>query len=70
MVSLANEHNASCGCKASDRFAQPSPVSEFRSDLWLVDAVERCGSIGIGTGIGIDVEVGHCVSNPIASPIP
>ncbi|CAB5112540.1 hypothetical protein D3OALGA1CA_2113 [Olavius algarvensis associated proteobacterium Delta 3] len=41
-------------------------LSEFRSDLWIVDAIESCQVIGIG--IGIDFEVGHSVSIPI--PIP
>ncbi|CAB5157769.1 hypothetical protein D3OALGB2SA_5222 [Olavius algarvensis associated proteobacterium Delta 3] len=42
------------------------------SDLWIVDAVERCGviGIGIGFGIGIDFEVGHAVSIPIPIAIP
>ncbi|CAB5081846.1 hypothetical protein D3OALGB2SA_661, partial [Olavius algarvensis associated proteobacterium Delta 3] len=43
-------------------------LSEFRSDLWIVDAIESCQVIGIG--IGIDFEVGHSVSIPIPIAIP
>jgi len=40
-------------------------MSEFRSDLGIADASERHGIVGIG----IDFEVDHFVSIPIAIPI-
>ncbi|CAB5114029.1 hypothetical protein D3OALGA1CA_2149 [Olavius algarvensis associated proteobacterium Delta 3] len=41
-------------------------MSEFRSDLGIVDASERHGIVGIG----IDFEVDHSVSIPIPIAIP
>ncbi|CAB5134814.1 hypothetical protein D3OALGA1CA_3467 [Olavius algarvensis associated proteobacterium Delta 3] len=47
-------------------------LSESCSDLWIVDAVERCRviGIGIGFGFGIDIEVSHSISIPNPIPIP